>query len=112
MPILESDLIISGEGVLIENGDFVIQNAIEQNIAFIFILEKGTNRINAGLDVTLNIKIKDMKKPLGGSIDILGGVKYSQNDGSFFLKDPQLFCHPFALILQLLFSDLLFSSIS
>ena len=53
-------------------------------------LANGTDRINAGLDVTLNIKINDEKKQLGGSIDILGGIKYSQNEGEFFLKDPQI----------------------
>jgi len=51
-------------------------------------LENGSNRVNAGLDVGLNITINQNPEPLGGSIDVSGGVRYVSEDGQFFLSDP------------------------
>jgi hypothetical protein len=51
-------------------------------------LENGSNRINSGLDVNLNITINEQPKPLSGSIDISSGLKYDNTEGRFFLTDP------------------------
>ena len=37
------------------------------------MLENGSNRVNAGMDVSLNITINNNADPLGGSIDVSGG---------------------------------------
>lgn len=51
-------------------------------------LIEGSNRVNAGLDVILNIRISDEPLPLGGELDVSGGVRYEATDGQFFLTDP------------------------
>ena len=51
-------------------------------------LIEGSDRVNAGLDVTLNININDEPLPLGGELDVSGGVRYEATDGQFFLTDP------------------------
>jgi len=51
-------------------------------------LEKGTNRIDGGLDIDLNIKIGTEKESLGGSIDLSGGIRYEKDSADFFLTDP------------------------
>ena len=47
-----------------------------------------SNRVKVGLDVTLNIIINN--DPFAGSIDVSGGVRYSNTNGSFFLDNPQI----------------------
>ena len=49
---------------------------------------EGSDRVNAGLDVTLNININDEPLPLGGELDVSGGVRYEATDGQFYLTDP------------------------
>ncbi|MEO0576672.1 MAG: DUF1439 domain-containing protein [Pseudomonadota bacterium] len=51
-------------------------------------LVEGSDRVNAGMDVTLNIRIGNEPLPLGGKIDISGGVRYASEIGQFFLTDP------------------------
>jgi len=51
-------------------------------------LVEGSDRVNAGLDVTLNIKINDEPLPLGGKLDASGGIRYDGKEGQFFLTDP------------------------
>jgi len=51
-------------------------------------LTNGSNRVAAGLDVILNIWIDKNPKPLGGSIDATGGIKYVKDSGEFFLTEP------------------------
>ena len=51
-------------------------------------LVEGSDRINAGLDVTLNIRILSEPLPLGGSIDASGGLRYDAERGEFFLTEP------------------------
>ena len=51
-------------------------------------LAEGSSRINAGLDVTLNIKLKTESKRLGGTIDATGGIRYDDQTGQFFVTDP------------------------
>lgn len=51
-------------------------------------LENGSNRVNAGLDVSLNVTVDKIPEPLGGSIDVSGGVRYDSEHGQFFLTGP------------------------
>lgn len=51
-------------------------------------LIEGSDRVNAGLDVTLNVRIQGESLPLGGSIDASGGMRYDSQTGEFFLTDP------------------------
>ena len=51
-------------------------------------LVQGSDRINAGLDVTLNIGLRDELLILAGSLDASGGIRYDSGDGQFFLTDP------------------------
>lgn len=51
-------------------------------------LADGSGRIGAGMDIVLNLRVGDEAKPLGGSIDVTGGLAYNPGDGAFFLTDP------------------------
>ncbi len=51
-------------------------------------LENGSSRVAAGLDVIINISLNNNPKPLGGSVDVSGGVVYLAEKGQFFLTDP------------------------
>jgi hypothetical protein len=51
------------------------------------LLDK-SKRVNAGLDVVLNVRIGNEPRPLGGTIDASGEIKYVQATGEFFLTDP------------------------
>lgn len=51
-------------------------------------LVEASNRINAGFDVVLNIKIGSESKPIGGTIDASGALKYVPAEGAFYLVDP------------------------
>ncbi len=51
-------------------------------------LVNGSNRINGGFDVVLNIRLGKEAKNLGGSLDISGGVRYVPESGEFYLNDP------------------------
>jgi len=51
-------------------------------------LAAGSNRINAGVDVILNVRVARSSVPLAGSLDISTGVRYAAEDGEFFLTDP------------------------
>lgn len=53
-------------------------------------LENGTDRINAGLDIVLNLKVDNNPKPLGGSVDVSGGIRYVASRGEFFLTEPDI----------------------
>lgn len=48
----------------------------------------GTNRVNAGLDVRLNIKFRETDREFGGKVDISGGIQYNPDTGEFYLLDP------------------------
>lgn len=47
-----------------------------------------SGRIKAGLDLALNIRIGPVQKPLGGSVDASGTLKYVAGEGQFYLSDP------------------------
>ena len=51
-------------------------------------LAEGSSRVQAGLDVTLNIRIGEEPNALGGSIDASGAPSYVPEEGAFYLSDP------------------------
>lgn len=51
-------------------------------------LKKGSNRINAGLDVELDIRTKRVGKRLTGKIDVTGALQYHAEEGAFYLAEP------------------------
>lgn len=51
-------------------------------------LKNGSDRVNAGLDLQLNIKVNDSSEPLGGSVDVSSGIIYQPEQGAFYLADP------------------------
>ncbi len=51
-------------------------------------LINGSNRVNAGMDVVLNIKFGSEPLPLGGTIDVSGGLRYSRKESAFYLEEP------------------------
>lgn len=53
-------------------------------------LVNGTDRVAAGLDLLLNVRVGNEPKPLGGTIDVSGSVRYAAQTGEFFLDDPRI----------------------
>ncbi|MCB1553265.1 MAG: DUF1439 domain-containing protein [Xanthomonadales bacterium] len=53
-------------------------------------LVDGSDRVSAGLDVLLNIHVNGQPMPLGGTVDVSGGVRYDPNQGAFFLAEPRI----------------------
>ena len=51
-------------------------------------LQDGSDRIDAGIDSVVNIRIGQQVTPLGGSLDVSSGVRYVSESGEFFLTDP------------------------
>jgi hypothetical protein len=51
-------------------------------------LTHGSKRVGAGLDIILNIQVGNEAKPLGGTLDVSGGIRYAADKGEFFLDDP------------------------
>lgn len=64
---------------------FIIQITLENPR---ILLENGTKRVNVGLDLLLNITVGKNPKPLDGTVDVSGGVKYENEKGEFFLTNP------------------------
>lgn len=50
-------------------------------------LENGSRKVGAGLDVVFNITLNKNSKPIGGTVDVSGGVLYLAENGQFFLTD-------------------------
>ena len=48
-------------------------------------LREGADRVAMGIDVALGL---GSVGPLGGSVDVSGGVRYDSGRGAFFLTDP------------------------
>lgn len=53
-------------------------------------LDSENNRVATGLDLVLNMQVNDNKKPLGGSVDVSGTIRYVSEEGSFYLSDPSI----------------------
>jgi len=51
-------------------------------------LDPKSNRIATGLDLALNIGLNDKSKPLNGSLDVSGSIRYVSEEGAFYLSDP------------------------
>ncbi len=51
-------------------------------------LIEGSDRVAGGLDATLNIHINNNPRPLGGAVDLSGGVRYVREEAAFYLTDP------------------------
>ncbi|WP_282610157.1 DUF1439 domain-containing protein [Pelagibius sp. Alg239-R121] len=51
-------------------------------------LTEGSSRVQAGLDLGLNIQIGGQPKPLGGAVDASGIPSYVPEAGAFYLTDP------------------------
>ena len=51
-------------------------------------LTNGSKRVGAGLDILLNLQVGNATKPLGGSVDVSGGIRYTAATGEFYLDDP------------------------
>jgi hypothetical protein len=53
-------------------------------------LVEGSDRVQAGLDITLNAHVADDPSPIRGSIDASGGIRYDPRAGQFFLTQPKV----------------------
>ena len=53
-------------------------------------LQADSKRINAGLDLALEITLLNDPNPLRGSVDASAGVRYSRQDAAFYLEDPEI----------------------
>jgi hypothetical protein len=51
-------------------------------------LQDGSDRIDAGIEAVLNIRVGQQATPLGGSLEVSSGVRYVSESGEFFLTDP------------------------
>ena len=51
-------------------------------------LVDGSERVTAGADLLLNIRIGESDIPLNGAVDVSGEVDYQSADGSFYLVNP------------------------
>ncbi len=51
-------------------------------------LVEGSDRVTGGMDAVLNARIGGREEPLGGGIDISGGLRYQPETGEFYLNDP------------------------
>jgi len=51
-------------------------------------LQDGSDRIDAGIDSVVNIRVGQQMTPLGGTLDVSSGVRYVAASGEFFLTDP------------------------
>lgn len=93
----------AGKEYVIRFSESDIQSTLEKSLpitkTYLFIiqvtlknprvqLENGASRVNAGLDVVFNITVGQNHEPLGGSVDVSGGVSYTSETGEFFLTDP------------------------
>jgi hypothetical protein len=53
-------------------------------------LIEGSDRVNAGLDVALNVRLDDSSLPLSGSVDASGTIRYERSEGKFYLTNPSI----------------------
>ncbi len=51
-------------------------------------LVEGSDRVKAGLDVELNMRLGNASKALGGSVDVSGGIQYNAAQGELFMTHP------------------------
>ncbi|HEY0233172.1 MAG TPA: DUF1439 domain-containing protein [Dokdonella sp.] len=51
-------------------------------------LHDGSERVDIGVDVQLDIRIGRETRPLGGSVDLQTGIRYERENGGLYLTDP------------------------
>lgn len=93
----------SGKEYVVRLSESDIQSKLEEKLpltkTYLFIvqvtlnnprvhLENGSKKVGAGLDVEFNITLNTNPKPIGGTVDVSGGVLYLAEKGQFFLTDP------------------------
>ena len=93
----------SGKEYVIQLSESDLQGKLEEKLpltnTYLFIfqitlenprvhLENGSNKVDAGLDVIFNITVGENPHPLGGTIDVSGGIVYLDEAGQFFLTEP------------------------
>jgi len=110
--VITSLIVIAGTFFYFSGKEYVVripESQIQQKMAdklplsksyfFIFRVElsnprveltNGSERVHAGLDIVLNIKLGSEEKPLGGSLDVSGCIKYESKEGQFYLTDPRI----------------------
>jgi len=95
----------SGKEYVVRISESDIQDKLEEKLpltkTYLFIiqvtlnnprvnLKNGSNKVGAGLDVVFNITLNKNPKPLGGTVDVSGGVRYLSEKGQFFLTNPAI----------------------
>ena len=93
----------SGKKYVVRLTESDLQSKLEENLlltkTYFFIiqvtlnnprvhLKNGSSKVDAGLDDIFNITLNKHSKPLGGSVDVSGGILYLAKKGQFFLTDP------------------------
>ncbi len=93
----------SGKEYVIQLSETDIQSKLEEKLpltkSYFFIiqitldnprvhLENGSDMVSVGLDVVFNITLNKSPKPIGGTLDVSGGVLYLAEKGEFYLTNP------------------------
>lgn len=53
-------------------------------------LVEESDRVAAGVDVALDIKIGDFAAPIYGAVDLSGAIDYRADEAAFYLTDPEI----------------------
>ncbi|CAA0117703.1 Uncharacterised protein [BD1-7 clade bacterium] len=100
---LASYFYVSGKEYLVELSEEELHQKFKESVPYkknyLFVIDvflknprlellEENNRVKVGLDVTFNIIVND--QPFGGSLDVSGGVKYSNKNGGFYLDSPAI----------------------
>ena len=101
--IIVGVLYFRGKEFVIRISESELKNKISEKLpyskTYLFIIEitlsnpridliSGSDIINAGLDVVLNIRVNNEEMNLGGCVDLSGNIKFNSDSGEFFLNDP------------------------
>jgi hypothetical protein len=54
------------------------------------VLQENSDRIHVGLDAVLNITLEGNARPLSGSVDVSGSLRYAHEQGAFYLVSPTI----------------------
>ena len=79
-----------GSGVSVIDDGRIVHRGTHDPARFIRPSELRAMCEAAGLDVLLNIHVNGQPMPLGGTVDVSGGVRYDPNQGAFFLAEPRI----------------------
>lgn len=66
---------------------FVIQVTLDHPRV---VLVEGSDRVNAGLEIAVNVQLGESGVPLTGSVDASGGIRYEPSEGKFYLTSPMI----------------------